>query len=88
MGLMDKRQVFEVSPCPVSSKAISSLTMCPLHVCHFHYFFLLSEYLLKFGFLVFLYLLEFFLTLRVNVKTQLNVIVKIRHGRCGSPKSN
>lgn len=73
MGLMGRKHFFEVSPCSVLSKAISSLAIHPLQCMLFHYFFLLYEYLLKFGFLVLLYLLEFFLTLRVNVETQLNI---------------
>lgn len=72
MGLMGRKHFFEVSPCPVLSEAISSLAIHPLQCMLFH-FFLLYEYLLKFGFLVLLYLLEFFLTLRVNAETQLNI---------------
>lgn len=62
MELMGRKHFFEVSPCHVLSKAISSLATCPLQCMLVHHSFLLSEYLLKFGFLVLLCLLEFFLT--------------------------
>lgn len=75
MELMGRRHFFEVSPCPVLSKAISSLATRSLQNTLFNYFFLFSEYLLKFGFLVLRYLLEFFLTLsqcRNSVKYKLS----------------